>query len=118
MTITGIHAGKTGPTGGTPYEQMFSFASGLDGQDDACVSDFEFFIRDRLPTWVQIENPNFVDFFTAFYEYLKCKQDVSIDPLVDLDSTKDDFYKTLKKYLCTWFSRHVIFEKRIGWGRR
>ena len=104
MTISGIHVNKA-VTGGfeNHFQRAYKFAAGITSSSDlrslggggrnssAADRDFDFFVLDRLPTWVQLENPEFVDFFSLFYEWLNVEMGVGLERYTDIDQTNDDF---------------------------
>ena len=110
MTLSGIHSNATDGNTGDHYKSADAFARSVDYGED-CVSEWDFYVLDRIPTWIQIENPNFVEFVSVFYEWLSCEMDVQLDFLNDIDTTKDDFIKLIKNTYAAGFPDRIVLQE-------
>jgi len=115
MTITLVHAAVTGPTPGGHYDAAARFAEAGVSESE-CFSTFQFFLADRLPTWVTEENPKFVEFLRLFYKWLNCENDFGrLDILQDLDLTEDSFIKLIKNTYAGDFPDRIVIS-RENWA--
>lgn len=107
MTISGqLHGHNPSNRDGTPYDRAYAMGLSAEG---SCNSVFNFFIQDRLPTWVSLENKNLVNFMGVFYEWLKCENDFGeLEVLQDLDVTEDSFIKLIKNTYAEGFPDKLV----------
>jgi hypothetical protein len=114
MTISGILEGKAGGETGSIYEEVWNYINSVD-YDDGCISNFNFFVKDRMPSWVINNHPRFVKFIELFYQWLGCENDMAIiESIKDVDVTPDVFIKLFKDVFAEGFPDLTV--KRYGIG--
>jgi len=103
MTISAILGATTsGPTGSV-YDQVWDYIQGVEYTND-CVGDFNFFVKDRMPSWILQSHPKFVKFIELFYQWLSCENDMAIlESMRDVDMTPDSFIKLFKDVFAQGF---------------
>jgi len=111
MTISGVLEGKAGGETGSIYEEVWNYINSVD-YDDGCISNFNFFVKDRMPYWVINNHPRFVKFIELFYQWLGCENDMAIiESIKDVDVTPDVFIKLFKDVFAQGFPDLTV--KRI-----
>ena len=103
MTISAILGATTSGSTGSIYQQVWEHVGGLD-YTNTCKSNFNFFVKDRMPAWIINDNPKFVKFIEIFYDWLGCENDMAIiETLKDVDITPDEFVKLFKETFAKGF---------------
>lgn len=108
MTISGVLGATTsGPTGSV-YDQVWDHITGLDF-GNTCETNFNFFVKDRFPSWIMETNPKFIKFIEMFFEWLGCNNDSAIlESMKDVDITPDAFVKLFKEVFAFGFPDQTI----------
>jgi len=108
MTISGVLGATTsGPTGSV-YDQVWDHITGLDF-GNTCETNFNFFVKDRSPSWIMETNPKFIKFIEMFFEWLGCNNDSAIlEYMKDVDVTPDAFIKLFKEVFAFGFPDQTI----------
>ena len=108
MTLSGILGATTGGPTGSIYQQVWEHIGELE-YTDTCNSNFNFFVKDRMPEWIKLEHPRFVKFIEMFFEWLSCENDMAIiESIKDIDVTPDGFVKLFKDVFAEGFPDKTV----------
>ena len=113
MTISAILGATTSGSTGSIFQQVWDHVDGLE-YTNTCQSNFNFFVKDRMPSWILVNNPKFVKFIEIFYTWLGCENDMAIiESLKDVDMTPDEFIKIFKDTFARGFPDQTFSAKNI-----
>jgi len=108
MTLTGVLGATTSEASGSIYQQVWNHIGELE-YTNTCNSNFNFFIKDRMPSWIKQDHPKFVKFIELFFDWLGCENDMAIiESIKDIDVTPDGLVKIFKNVFAEGFPDKTV----------
>ena len=108
MTISGVLGATTGGPTGSIGQQVWDYIDNID-YTNTCKSNFNFFMKDRMPSWILQKHPKYIKFIELFFEWLGCENDMAIlETIKDVDIAPDEFIKLFKEVFAKGFPDKTV----------